>query len=193
MRFEAGQGAGTVRPVIEQVRQASDGLGRPGGSGQVLAGAGGLDAGRCSAVRSLELGQPFLLGAVDPFRAGGEVREEVVADAGHLERRVAARPALAHRPLHGKAPGELVSQERVVDLGDGDDRSVHGAPVEAAPGAVVPLDLVGDDDVGVQVRVTGPGVPMVERSRDHPAGVDLLATSVADAGADDALLDELQR
>lgn len=50
-----------------------------------------------------------------------------------------------------------------------------------------------DDDVRVQVRVAGPGVPVVEGRGDHPAGADLMTASVADARADDALLDELQR
>ncbi len=64
---------------------------------------------------------------------------------------------------------------------------------DAAPYAVGALDLVGDHDVGVQVRVTSPGVPVIEGGRDHPEGADLMTAGVADARADDSLLGELQR
>lgn len=70
---------------------------------------------------------------------------------------------------------------------------MHGPPVEAPPRTVGTLHLVGDDDVGVQVRVTRAGVPMVECRGDHPAGAGLMTARVTDARADDALLDELQR
>jgi len=86
---------------------------------------------------------------VDLLGPGGEVGQELVADAAQLEGRVAAWAAVPHGPLDGQAARELVGQERVVELGDGDDGGVDGPAVDAAPGAVGPLDLVGDDDVGV--------------------------------------------
>ena len=141
----------------------------------------------------LELGDPLLLRAVDRLRARREVRQQILADPVDLERGVAPGAAVTHRPLHRQPPRQLVRQQCVIELGDGDDGGVHGSPVQAAPGAVGPLDLVGDDDMGVQVRVTGPGVPVVERSGHHPAGANLMTASVAGARADDALLDELQR
>ncbi len=67
-----------------------------------------------------------------------------------------------------------------------------GAAVEAASPAVVALDLVGDEHVGVQVRVVEPGVDMLEACGDEPAGGDLLAAAGADAGAHHLALDEVE-
>ena len=46
-------------------------------------------------------------------------------------------------------------------------------PIKSAPSPVGALDPVGDDHMGVQVRVTVAGVPMVEPRCEHPAGTDL--------------------
>jgi len=75
------------------------------------------------------------------------------------------------------------------DDGGGEDWPL----ADGAPRAVGAPDLVGDHDVGVQVRVIGSGVPVIEGGRDHPAGADLTTAGLPDARADDALLDELQR
>jgi hypothetical protein len=45
--------------------------------------------------------------------------------------------------------------------------------VDGQPAPVEGLHLVDEGDVGVQVRVTGPGVAVGERGRDQPGDVDL--------------------
>ena len=47
------------------------------------------------------------------------------------------------------------------------------SPVDREPAPIEGLDLVCHRDVGVQIRVTGPVVPMGERGRDQAADVDL--------------------
>ena len=47
--------------------------------------------------------------------------------------------------------------------------------------------------MGVQARVPGPGVVVVEPRRDHPGGPDLPAPGGPDAGPDHGVLDEPQR
>ena len=86
------------------------------------------------------------------------------------------------RPRDREVAGEVVGEQVVVDLGDGDDGVVQGAGVHRPPPPVGALDLVRDDDVGVQVRVPGAGVPVVERRRDHPPGRDLGAGAGARCG-----------
>ena len=192
-RLEPGEHAGTVRPVRQQIRERPDRLRRSRRARQVLACPGRLHPGRGAAATGFEVGEPLLLCAVDRLGPGREVREQVLADPVDLERRVAARASVAHRPLHRQPPPQLVRQQRVIQLRHRDDRRVHGPPVQAPPRAVGALDLVGDDDVGVQVRVPCPGVPVIERRSDHAARADLMTARLADARADDALLDELQR
>ena len=45
--------------------------------------------------------------------------------------------------------------------------------VDGQPASVEGLHLVGDRDVGVQIRVAGPAVPVGERGRDQASDVDL--------------------
>jgi len=190
--FEAGQGPGPVRPVLEQIGQPVDGLGWPGRPGQVLAGLGRLHPGRGPAVGGGEPGGPVLLGAVDLVRPGGELGEQVVADAVDLEGGVAPLPALAHAPRHGQPAGELVGEQHVVQLRHGHHGTVDGRAVQRPPPAVRTLDLVREHDVGVQVRVRGAGVPVLERGGDHPLRADLAAPRRPDPGPHHLGLDELQ-
>lgn len=68
--------------------------------------------------------------------------------------------------------------------------TVRASTLRHAPSG--PLDLVGAGDVGVHVRVTGSGVPVVECRGDHAARPGLIATGLTRARADHVLLDELQ-
>ena len=54
------------------------------------------------------------------------------------------------------------------------------------------LHLVGDRDVGVQVRVPGAGVAVGERRGDQPAGLDLPGTAATFASEQHLALDEVQ-
>ena len=90
------------------------------------------------------------------------------------------RPAPPFRnPTPAQLDGQEVGEDPVVQLRQADRRLEQRPRVEGAPPAVVDgLDPVQDDDVGVQLRVTGPRVPMLEHRRhdptdvlrDHPAG-----------------------
>jgi hypothetical protein len=55
------------------------------------------------------------------------------------------------------------------------------AAVQGCPAAVRPLDPIGDDQVGVQQRITLSGRPMVEPHRKHPLAGHVLDTAMAAA------------
>ena len=192
MRLDAGQRAGTVGPLGEEVAQRPDDLRRPRRAREVLTCPAGLDARRAAAVRGDEVGSPLLLGAVDLLGPGGEGGQDRVVDALDFEGRIAALAARPVGPAHGHAMGEFVGEEGVVERRDRDRCGVDGRAVEGAPDAVGALDLVGEHDVRVQVRVAVSGVPVVERGGDDAARADLAAAGVADAGAGDCALDEVE-
>lgn len=83
-------------------------------------------------------------------------------------------------------------QVGVVLLRGIDARFVDRVPVEGEPGTVVGLHLVRDSDVGVQVRVAGPGVTVGERGGDQPARGDLSDTAGAPACEDGVLLQPVE-
>src|SRR5665647_2898895 len=134
-----------------------------------------LHPGRGPAGARFELGGPVVFGAVDLVGPGGELGEQAVADAVDLEGGVAPLPALAHAPRHGQPAGELVGEHHVVQLGNRHHGAVDGRAVQGPPQPVGSLDLVRHHDVGVQVRVGGAGVPVLERGGDHALGVNLAA------------------
>ncbi len=192
MRLAAGQGAGPVGPVLEQLPHGPQHLLRAGGAGQVLAGLGHLQRGWDPAMGGDEPGLPRLLGGVDLGGAAGELAQQLVGQPDQCQGRVVPLAALAQLPAHGQATGQLVGQQPVVQLADRDRRRQHRAPVQTAPGPVGALDLVGDHQVGVQVRVVQPGVDMLEPDRDQPARPDLPAPGGAEAGAHHRVLHEVQ-
>src|SRR5665648_364502 len=87
----------------------------------------------------------------------------------------------------------LIGQQVVIDLRDRHHRVMQGLGVHRAPTAVVSLDLVGDHDVGVQVRVPGPGVPMVEGGGEHAASGDLATPRVPGPSEQSCAFDEPER
>lgn len=91
-------------------------------------------------------------------------------------------------PLH-----ELLLDQGVVALRRGDVEGEQHARVQAAPLPVVAHRLRRDRDVGVQVRVTGAGVQVVEGCRCQAAGVDLLEPAVPGASDRGLLLEPSQR
>ena len=86
------------------------------------------------------------LGDLEP--AGREVLEHLLGNAVDL-----GAAALNRTPLNPEAPGQLVASDGLGDrargLGGGEDRA-HVGGAHAAVGAP---DEVGDDDVGVQMRI----------------------------------------
>ena len=190
--WEAGEGAGALPPVGEQVGQRVRGLGRAGVPARPLGEPGALDPGRGAAVLGAERVGELPGAGGDLGGALGELGEQPVLDAVDLERRGAAAAPVPQRPADRQGGGEPVGEQVVVQLGDGDRGLVQPPPVQGAPPAVHALHLVRDDQVGVQVRVPGAGVPVIERGGDHPADPHALGAGVADAGAGHPLLHEPQ-
>jgi hypothetical protein len=54
--------------------------------------------------------------------------------------------------------------------------------VQRRPAAVRPLDTIGDDQMGVQQRITFSGGPVVEPDRQQPLSGHMLDTAMATAG-----------
>jgi hypothetical protein len=68
----------------------------------------------------------------------------------------------------------VVAEDRFVQFGHGDGPVVQRGAVEGAPLAIAHrLDPVGDDDVGMQVRVVGAGVVVIERGRNDAGDLAL--------------------
>ncbi|GAB3932546.1 hypothetical protein GCM10029976_038660 [Kribbella albertanoniae] len=78
-----------------------------------------------------------------------------------------------------------------MDLGHRDGRLEQDAAIESSPCGVWPLDAVGDDDVGVELRVAGTGVPVVEGGGDDTAGVELGDPVMATSSERGVLLDKV--
>ena len=129
-----------------------------------------------------EVGQGGAQRRVDVSRAGGERGQQPVVQPLDLERGGAALPAGPPPPAERQAVGEVVGEQVVIQLGHGDGGVVQGPGVHRPPPAVRSLDLVRDHDVGVQVRVAGAGVPVVERRRQHPPRGHLRGPTGAGAG-----------
>ena len=96
-------------------------------------------------------------------------------------------------PGEAEPVGEQVLQDALVQLGQRDDVVEQGRGVERAPRAVRGLDAVGDHDVGVQMRVAGAGVPVIERGRDTPRTSSCTTPAGAGAGEEDVLLGLAER
>jgi hypothetical protein len=126
------------------------------------------------AVRGAVVAQEVLVASFDGGPAAGEVADHRGGDAVDLADRLAAgggaRPGGEPDAERG---GQVGFEGGVIGLGSGDGHPVQGASVEGAPLAVGSLDFRGDGDVGVQVRVAGAGVPVLEGGADQAVGLDL--------------------
>jgi hypothetical protein len=121
--------------------------------------------------------QPIQFG-VDLAGALGEAPDKVL---GHpLKLPVAVGVCCC--PFHPKCPGQLALVGGPVDGVRGQPMPVQVAAVQGCPASVRPLDTVGDDQVGVQQRVTLARCPVVEPDRQHPVSGHALDTAVAAAG-----------
>ena len=147
-------GAGLVGPSLAQRLFPDVGLGRAGGQAGALRGGGtGLPG-------AVELG-------FDLAAAGGEQPQQRPGDPGDLR-----PPAGRVGPGNAEPLSQLAAQDGVVDLGCGRGVPVQGAGVHRGPPAVGAMHQVGDDQVGVQLRVPGPAGGVVERGHDRPVRAD---------------------
>ena len=181
-RVAAGDPAGPVGPAGQQLLQRVGGLRRAGGQGGLLPQPHHLDPAGRSGMRGGEVGHGGAQRRVDVSRAGGERGEQPVVQPLDLERGGAALPAGPPPPPDRQPAGEVVGEQVVIQLGHGDGGVVQRPGVHRPPPAVRSLDLVRDHDVGVQVRVAGAGVPVVERRRQHPPRGHLRGPAGAGAG-----------
>jgi len=85
-------------------------------------------------------------------------------------------------PLHSECPEELPLVGGPVDGVRSQPMPIEVAAVHGRPASVRPLDAVGDDQVGVQRRVTFARCPVVEPDRQQPLSGHVLDTAMATAG-----------
>ena len=127
----------------------------------VLAGACrqrcGVGGGRAGLAEPFE----FVLDLVSTL---GEQGEDPLGDAGHF-----AVPAGVEGPVDAQAGGELVTHGGVVDGTGGPAGAVDRLAVQRRPAAVGPASHVGDQHVGVELRVAGPAGAVPEPGGDEPA------------------------
>jgi hypothetical protein len=79
-----------------------------------------------------------------------------------------------------------------VDLRHRHRGPVQHAPIQSPPRAVRPLHAIGNYNVSVQLRVAAATVPVIERRRDHPAGIQLRDAAIAAPGERRMLLNQRQ-
>ena len=167
-------------------------FGGTGFAGRELAEPDHLRAARGAAFRVPELIQQHTQGALDLGGAGGELGQQHVVHTVDLEPRRAPRTAVPQAPGGAGLACDGVGDQAVVHLADRNRRRIEGFRVDAAPHPVQALDFVRDHQVGVQVRVTGAGVPVVERGRDRSPNRDLRDTLTPDASEQRVRLDQLK-
>ena len=176
-----GQGAGFV-------------FGVPGLQGRLLRQLQRLHRGRRPTMITLKPGRQYTLPVLDqhPPRRPPLVQRRVNTDD------------LTHRPLtqlrvgsigepHPQPVAEMMLQGSVISL-----RRSHGGfeqhpAVDRQPPPVQGLDLVRHRHMSVQIRITGPGVPVGESGRHQAADVDLPDPVPSLPGEQRVALDEAQR
>ena len=114
----------------------------------------------------------------------GELLPQRRRDTGDLELRSQRQPPGRGLPADAERCREVVGQDPVVELGHGHGGLEQAAGIEGPPAAVRCLDPVDHRDVGVQLRVAGARVPVIEGCRDHPADVFLHHAALAGAGGE---------
>ncbi len=119
-------------------------------------------------------GDQVVLRRADRRCSGGEGVEEGVGDAGEVPAGVAVDAAVALVPGESELAGEVIGENGPVVLRQGDHRGVDRPAVKGTPPSVYAcLDLAGDHDVGVELRIPRSGVEVIKRHRGDPVHVDL--------------------
>ena len=115
----------------------------------------------------LELDGEFAAAGVDVGAAGRPALVQSGVDTDDLSdrplRRIGAGP---FRKPHPQAAAEVLLQPGVVSLRGCHVGFEQHPSVDGQPAPVEGLHLVRDRDMGVQIRVAGPAVPVGERGRD---------------------------
>ena len=107
----------------------------------------------------------------------GERRQDLGGDAGDLDQALAGRP-----PVDAELLGELVGEGGAEHRAGGVLGPVEALRVEGGPASVGAAGDVGDQDVGVQVRVAGAAGAVPERGGDEPVAGQAAGAEV-DRGA----------
>ena len=182
--------AGGVGPPGQQLTQRVRGLRGSGRQRGLLSQLHDLRAGRCPAVVGVEPGAQRGQLAGDRRRPGGERGQQVLTHPGDLMGSSPLHPPGPEPPPHRKPGREVISEHVVEHLRHRHRGQEQGPPIQGAPPPVGALDPVGDDHMGMQVRVPVSGVPMVEPGREHPARADLHRPLGAHPGEQGTVLDQ---
>ena len=128
---------------------------------------------------------------IDETGAVGEFADEYFVYAGELLAGVVgAGDGVTDVCVASEVPVEGVEEESVVVLAGGDGGLVEGAGVERDPRTVGDaLDAVGDDQMGVELRVSGAGFPMVEGGGNGAHRAEVGDAVPAGARVDDVLFE----
>jgi hypothetical protein len=112
---------------------------------------------------------------IDEAGTVGEFTDQRIVDARELLAGVVrVRGRRAEVCICAEVPVKGVEEETVVVLAGGDCRFVKRPRVQSDPRTVSDaLDTVGDDEVGVQLRIPGARFPVVEGSRHRSASTDV--------------------
>ena len=83
-------------------------------------------------------------------------------------------PPLSDLPAEAELAGQMVGENRVVMLRQGDDRGMHRTTIQGPPLPIMStLQLVRNHHMSVQLRIGQPAVVMVIRRRNQTKDVDL--------------------
>ena len=171
----AGDPAGGVGPPADQLASDRAGSSPAGSSGSRSAAAGSpRSAGRSPAVPQVEVGDRVLHRRRRRRRSGWRTRPAPGRRCRRSRRRGsgARRGPAIDQPTGSRAArwsasrSSYSSEANTVAWYSALESTDRHTPCVVA-------DLVRDHDVGVQIRVTGTGVPVFERRREHPGDRDL--------------------
>ena len=169
-------------------------FGVAGLQGRLLGQMQCFDRGGWPAMIILELDGQFAAAGFDVGTAGRPALVQSGVDTDDLPdrplRRIGAGP---FGEPHPQGLAEVLLQRGVVGLRRGNVGFEQHPAVDGQPPSVEGLHLVRDRDVGVQVRVAGPAVPVGERGRDQAPDVDLPDALWPGPGEQGMLLNERQR
>ena len=99
----------------------------------------------------------------------GEVIDHRPVDPGDIGDAV-----LDRFPFDAEPSGQLVTKVGFVEVAGGLGVQVQPPPIQRPPDVIGALGHVGDEHVGVEVRVPGPAGAMPERRRDQALDLDLV-------------------
>ena len=180
------------RPLLSQ--RSGFVLGLPGLQGGLLGQLQRFDRGGWSAMIALEGDGQFASADVDVGAAAGPALVQAGVDADDLPDRPLGRVAVeAFGEPDAEIAAEVLLQRGVVGLRRRHLRLEQHPPINRQPAPVQGLHLVRHRHMGVQIRITGPAVPMGERGRHQAADVDLPDPLRTGPGEQRLLLNEPQR